>query len=181
MYVCYSYNSESTGQNLLKFGGMIGHDPKKLSISFWEWLGQRSTSRSQKGKKWIWSHRGRRSLWRRYVLSEDLLTLLILYFLMEQWRMKWPNYQVIVVTHDLGISKLFILSEWSDLPIDGVAGWFVWVVFAVASEKDISSIFPVMAYMLKCPRGCRNAFALRLFNVYSQEKDAQNLRIGLNR
>ena len=28
MYVCYSYNSESNGRNLLKFGGMIGNDPR---------------------------------------------------------------------------------------------------------------------------------------------------------
>ena len=34
MYVCYSYNSESTGQNLLKFGGMIGHDPKNYRLVF---------------------------------------------------------------------------------------------------------------------------------------------------
>ena len=34
MYACYSYNSESAGQNLLKLGGMIGHDPRNNRLVF---------------------------------------------------------------------------------------------------------------------------------------------------
>ena len=41
MYVCYSYNSESTGRNLLKFGGMIGHDPRNNRLVFGsDWVNQ---------------------------------------------------------------------------------------------------------------------------------------------
>merc|ERR1712002_128065 len=56
MYVCfYSYNSESTGRNLLKFGVMIGHDPKNNRLvlrSDWVKVTKRSktnlvTSRSK--------------------------------------------------------------------------------------------------------------------------------------
>ena len=34
LYVCYSNNSESTGPNLMKFGGMIGHDPRNNRLDF---------------------------------------------------------------------------------------------------------------------------------------------------
>ena len=34
MYVCYSYNSKSTGRNLVKFVGMIGHDPRNNRLVF---------------------------------------------------------------------------------------------------------------------------------------------------
>ena len=39
-----------------------------------------------------------------------------------------------------------------------------------------------MARMLQyCPRGCRNAFSLRLFAAYNAEKVANGLRISLKR
>ncbi|XP_068238893.1 uncharacterized protein [Palaemon carinicauda] len=39
-----------------------------------------------------------------------------------------------------------------------------------------------MAYMIRrCPRGCGNAFAMRLFSLYTMEKSDNQLRISLNR
>ena len=34
LLTCYSYNSKSTGRNLLKFGEIIGHDPKNNRLVF---------------------------------------------------------------------------------------------------------------------------------------------------
>ena len=46
--VCYSNNSKTTERNLLKFGGMIGHDPGRKRLVFGQDL-DISVSRKKNG------------------------------------------------------------------------------------------------------------------------------------
>ena len=48
-------------------------------------------------------------------------------------------------------------------------------------EDGFSKLLQAMSHMLRCPRGCKGAIALRLFSMFDQERDAGFLKISLNR
>ena len=48
-------------------------------------------------------------------------------------------------------------------------------------EGGFPKLLQAMSHMLRCPRGCRGAIALRLFSMFDQERDAGFLKISLNK